>query len=254
MLRERKWEWADFKSTVIGQMKLTYDDHESNTAYYILVAVEPGAFYHVCEIEKGTADATEYENSYQAEANQPLISFTQKGKMNVLSSSRPLGTETSFTTCGDDLVTPAIGEGDRLEWDFSNNTNDITAPSGFKRKRIEVGFLDPIYLKEGTIYFHNKLKGSYGEVSIVCPTGGYYYDNAGNLTQATQDTIVHRYVNRHPMQGTVPMGDELNTEETQENPLPVGYKLRVEITVPDTDSTSNGVVEFESYRARTVIL
>jgi hypothetical protein len=141
-----------------------------------------------------------------------------------------------------------------MEWDFSNSDDQVTPPTGYKRKRMDLTFIDPIYIKEGTLYFHNAPKGCYGDCYVICPTGGWYYTNAGALVQAAEPTNILHYVNKHPMQGSVPMGDELNTEETQINPILPGYILRIEVTTPDSDVTSNGVVEFESFRGRTVIL
>jgi len=140
-----------------------------------------------------------------------------------------------------------------LEWDFSNSTDDITPPTGFKRKRIEWSFIDSVWLKEGTLFFHNASKGSYVDVKVVCPAGNYYYKNDGTPTYAEVDTVVSHYVNHYFFQGTCPMGDELNTE-TCSNEIPANYKFRIEVTVPDTDSTSNGYINFEMYRVRTEIL
>ena len=141
-----------------------------------------------------------------------------------------------------------------MVWDFSNSDDDVTAPSGFTRKRFDLQFIDGVWLKEGSVYYFNKLQGSYISFFVVCPIGEYYYTNDGTLKQATEDTIVHKYVAAHYMQGDVPMGDELNTEAATMDPLPTNYYMRVEVTVPDTDTTSNGFAEIEMYRARSVIL
>jgi hypothetical protein len=245
-----KKSWEQIKSTLgVNHNALQYE--EDNDTYRIYLA--NGPFILSCDIDKMTELETkaEFETFYKQDANKPLFSFTQEGKPNVIASSRPYGTETYFTTCGDDTD---IGNGKRMEWDFSNSDDEVTAPTGFKRKRMDLTFIDPIYIKEGSLYYHNAPKGCYGDCYVVCPIGGWFYTNAGALAQASEPTIIFHYVNKHPIQGSVPMGDELNTEETQINPIFPGYILRIEITTPDTDTLSNGVVEFESFRARTVTL
>ncbi|MHA1304499.1 MAG: hypothetical protein ACTSPI_12450, partial [Candidatus Heimdallarchaeaceae archaeon] len=129
----------------------------------------------------------------------------------------------------------------------------IQAPQGYKRKRIEFKFLDPIYIKEGAVYFHNSLKGSYLSLHVVCPAGAYYIDNNGAPHQATEDVIISTYVNYHFFQGTCAMGDELNTESCSVE-IPNYYKYWLEVTVPEVDAESNGYVSIELYRKRTRIL
>lgn len=179
-----------------------------------------------------------------------------------------------FTCRGDS--TTGIGDGKKLFWDFSNSddivTDSITTaiPANHKRKRIEFGFSDKIYIKEGTIYFHGAPKGQYLDLWVICKAGGYYDDPNGeipgsllgldpdkNYTQASVDTPVTHYVNNQYMQGTCPMGDELNTEGASEAGLPkqqFGYVLWLEVTTPNSDSESNGYTSVELYRDRTTLL
>jgi hypothetical protein len=245
--------WTDFKALATEKGLQTLMQYVTKGNDYKIFFID-GQVQFICFVDNSTvnADRTDFETNYKPNANKPLSSYSQEGKPNVIASSRPNNTETYFTTCGDGVAT--IGDGKRMEWDFSNSDDEVTAPSGFKRKRMDLTFIDSIYVKEGTVYFHNAPKGCYGDFYIVCPTGGWYYTNAGALIQAAEPTIIYHYVNKHPMQGSVPMGDELNTEETQVDPILPGYILRIEVTTPDSDVTSNGVVEFESFRGRTVIL
>jgi len=180
----------------------------------------------------------------------PTQPIDSEGKPYVRAESRPICCTTYFTTCGDN---GAIGNGKRFAWDFSNSDDDITPPTGYKRKRIEFHFIDIFYMKEGTVYYHNKLKGSYFDQYVVCPAGYYYYKNDGTPALAAEDTIISHYVIKHPMQGSVPMGDELNSESCSSG-IPSYYKFWIDVTVPDTDILSNGIIEVEAYRDRTVIL
>lgn len=196
------------------------------------------------------------------------------GRMVVRSDSRPRGYTTSFTSRGD--AVNGIGDGKIIVWDFGNSDDLIVdaittpIPTGYKRKRIELGFSDKVYIKEGTIYFFGCPKGCYLDFYVICKTGGYYWDPNGiipgsalglspdgNYTQATANIPVIHYVNHHYVQGDCPMGDELNTEGASEAGLPQqqqGYVLWIEITTPVADVDSNGSIEIEIYRNRTLLL
>jgi len=174
------------------------------------------------------------------------------GKPSIRSESRPDGTSSYFTTRGDSAS--GIGDGTRLEWDFSNADNDVSAPSGFKKKQIEAQFADNIWVKEGTVYFYNTPKGATIDFFVVCPAGQYYYDRNGTPQLASEDVVLSHYVVAHPMQDSAPMGDELNTEAATIDAVPPTYKFRIEVTTPDTDTQSNGYAELEVYRERSVLL
>ncbi len=255
--------WTEFKNMVEKKkLKIQYEELDN---LYKLFASEDGITY-TAQIFKNIdwlteapdwdweSDKTDFETNYKPNANEPIKLKSPDGKEKLLSLSRPENTTTFFTTSGDDTTNNLIGEGKRIEWDFSNTDDEVTAPTGYKRKRIEFKFIDPVWIKEGTVYFYNAKKGSYIDFFVVCPAGEYYYDNSGSLKQATEDTKITHWVVKHPMQDSVPMGDELNTEAATENAVPTNYKFWVEVTVPDSDTDSNGVVELEMYRERTVVL
>jgi len=177
------------------------------------------------------------------------------GRPIVMSNSRPVGYQTIFTMAGD--TASGIGDGKEIVWDFSNDDDLMAsgiAPAGYKGKCLKINFLDPVYVKEGTIYFHGAKKGSYMNFNIICPNGQYYLNRDGTPAQANGDVTVVRYVNKHHFYGDCPMGDELNTESATENAIPENYKLCVEVFVPDTDNDSYGYGELELYRSRTVLL
>lgn len=175
----------------------------------------------------------------------------EEGKMFVRAESRPLDCTTVFTNRGDSAT--VIGAGKTIYWDFSNSDDIVTPPTGFKRKRIVFQFLDPVYIKDGALYFFNTLKGSYVDVWLVCPTGGYYQKNDGSVAQASVDTPIAHFLINQFMQGDCPMSDEFNSE-TRSLAIPTYMQFWAEITVPDTDSTSNGYMCLELFRLRTVVL
>jgi len=177
------------------------------------------------------------------------------GRPIVMANSRPIGYQTMFTMVGD--TASGIGDGKEILWDFSNDYDLMAsgvAPAGYKGKSICIEFLDGVYVKEGTLYFHSAKKGSYVNFDIVCPDGQYYYDRDLNPVQADGDVVVVRYVNRHYFYGDCPMGDELNTESATDNAIPANYHLCVSIFVPESDTDSYGYGELELYRERTILL
>ena len=253
--------WSEFKATVSAKNLAV--QYEQKKYFYHVFASENGHVYHTDVYIEATpapvgSDQEDFEDNYEAASNKALHPSSPDFKTKVVASSLPLNTVTWFTTCGDNVTVGSeeIGSIDnRIAWDFSNTDNDVVSPpTGFYQKSIEFEFLDDLYIKEGTIYFHDALKGSYVDLYVVCKDTKYYLNNAGTPTQASGDTKVYHYVTAHPMTGSVPMGDELNTEQAMENPVSTDFKFCVVITVPDTDAVSHGVIELECYRSRTMIL
>ena len=181
----------------------------------------------------------------------------EDGKWRVRSDSRPLKPdgkpyETVFSMAGDSET--EIGGGKTIFWDASTDADLVEAPTGYKRKRIILSYLDPIYLKDGAIYYFNALVGSYADLWIVCPAGQYYYDNNYQLKLAQEDTKIRRFLMHHFFAGTNNLGDEMNSEAAAETPIPPNYEIWVEITLPASDNQSYGWGELEMYRERSVIL
>lgn len=187
----------------------------------------------------------------------PPVPQDSEGKMFVRAESRPLDCTTYFTTAGDKTDAPqAIGEGNRLEWDAADEDYvwvEDTA-NGVKRYTVDIQFIDPIWIKEGSVYWSDSMKDCYLDMYIVCPPGGYFI-YLGQVKQNTtgQDLIIEHYVNKHPIQGSWVGGDEMNTE-TCSQAMPTYLKIRMVMTVPIADVTSHGYVELETFRQRTVII
>lgn len=246
--------WSELKN--VSTLKNLPLQYITKGNFYKVWMQEEGIIYmHDIYIESPTpagSDQEDFEQNYQSNANKPLNPRDEYGKQFIRAESRPLDMSTYFTCAGDSGSN--IGDGKLLCWDFSNSDDDIT-PSGvtYKRKRLEFSFLDTVRVKEGGIYFQDKLFGSYIDLYIICPNGQYYIDNNEVPQLATEDTSVNHFVNKHMMTGTVNLGDELNTEAASAE-IPSTYKFWIEITVPDTDSTSKGHVSLELYRNRTEIL
>jgi len=246
--------WQQLKDLVDRyQFVIRYEDNPDD--YFISAIDVISQREYFCQIlkESGSSDLAQWEGNYKAKADIPIKPLTEDGKEMVMSVSRPIGYNTFFTCAGD--TQDEIGAGQEISWDFSNSENDIATPSGsgLKRKKIEFSFIDNVYLKEGSIYWQNAKKGSYIDIQVVCPAGYYYLKNDGTLTQAQQDTIIHKFANHHLFFGDCPMGDELNTEACSAE-IPNYMKYQVIVTVPDSDTNSNGHISVELYRKRAVIL
>jgi hypothetical protein len=191
------------------------------------------------------------------------------GRPIVRADTRPLDTSTYFTMAGD--TASGIGDGTPLRWDFSNDDNTTggayyVTPDGYKTKHIELTFIDPIYLKDGALYFFDAPWGAYCDMQVVVPAGNYYPNEHGAIpasalglpgtdmySYAAVDTVFVSYVNKHHIYGSCPMGDELNAEGAAINAVPVGWKLVGHITTVSGDNTSKGFASFECYRHRTVL-
>jgi len=176
------------------------------------------------------------------------------GRPIVRSDSRPLGTNTYFTCMGDET---GIGDGKEMYWDFSNNDDEVIPVehgSGWRSKELPVRFNDPVFIKEGTIYFFGAQKRSHIHFDVVCPAGQFYLDRQGNPQYASEDVVILKYVVSHFFAGDCPMGDELNTEGCQESALPPNYIIKMRVEVPSTDNSSYGWGSMELYRARTCLL
>lgn len=252
MLEKSPKTWTLLKQDVnIHKHHLRYEENIDD--FYIWVEDGNREYYTTILKDEQNADYLEFINTYKPIADRPHRPVSDDGKEIVRAESRPLG-HTALFTCKADSES-GIGDGKLIAWDFSNEDDLIDVPSGsnYKRKRIEFGFIDDVYLKDGAFYYHNTKKGSYGDFYIVCPAGQYYIKNDGTPALATEDTVVVHYVNSQFMYGSVPMGDELNTECCSDK-IPNNYIVRLEITVPDDDNESFGWVSLELFRKRTVIL
>lgn len=239
-------DYIDFKTNIISNgFPLNFVNIKEG---YQLFSVDRTILWTTNVISE--EDRLDFETYYKSKCNKCI--YDANGKKFHRAESRPLNTNTCFTGIGDSESN--IGDGKEFSWDFSNETDEIIAPEGFRRKRIEFKFLDNVWIKEGTIYFYDMPQGSYGDMYIVAPTGTYYYDNNNEIQLAEEDTKITHYVIHHKMEDSVPMGDELNTECCSDE-IPNAYKFWIEITIPDIEgTTARGNFDIELYRQRNIIL
>jgi len=222
---------------------------------YELYAEDGQIMYH-CLITE-TADKTDYTTNYQSKKSVVLNRIDDEGRVFQRAESKPTTMTTYFAGAGD--TESEIGGGTPLVFDFNvDSDDDPDAPSGYRRKRVCVTFIDTVRLKEGTLYWENCPFGSYVDLCLGVPNGGYYLKNDGTLAQNTTGELlaVAKFVKRTPMMGSCPMGDEMNTEAASFD-IPAGTLFGFEVTVPSTVGTTDnchGAIVMELYRERTVIL
>lgn len=204
--------------------------------------------------------------------NEPPI--MSDGRPIVRADTRPLTTQTYFTMSGDSAS--GVGDGKSMRWDFSNDDdlydaadveNGIELSDEYKAKKIDISFNNPVYLKDGTMYFFDAPWGNFCSMYVTVPAGNYYPNDYGSIpasalglsgTQmyayAAKDVFYSSYVCKHYMYGDCPMGDELNAEGAAVDPIPVGWHITGLIVTTSGDNTSKGYGSFEMYRNRTILL
>lgn len=238
--------WSEFKNELIAKgFPLNYKEFRDGYEVFIVDRQILWTTNLTSTIEK-----LDFETYYKSKCNKYVNPLSEDGKEFVRTESRPLLMTTVFVGQGDGT---SIANGKKLLWDFSNTEDLVDAPTGYKRKKLEFRFIDPIYVKEGTLYYFNVLKGSICDMYVVCPAGQYYLSNNSVPRLASIDTSIAHYVVSHPLQGSIPMGDELNTEACSTQIL-ANYKFWIDITVPEADNESNGAISIKIYRLRTEVL
>jgi len=279
--------WEKFRA-LYGSRNIS-PQYTENDSFYFLTAADIPYFYELT-LEKGSEEAQGFEEYKESDFNQEVTCRDKNKKQIVKGDSRPPTCLTQFMNGYDDCATwysymgqptpqpvpintPIIGMGKLWEWDFSNAVDDSltdlfhnAVPSGRKAKIIKGGtsgaFIENVWIKEGCIYFHNAPKVVRASMGVMCPPNAPYKSNYAikyNLPpDRTNETgnwlTVFQYVGRHGIQGSAPMGDELNTEACLECPIPPFYDMWFYIETNDTDNESNGYVELEGYREKSVIL
>jgi hypothetical protein len=274
----------DFVNHKVNSSTLTYDIHQSSITialdYIDVVYIDSNNFE--CDVwfkvelsndENTTLSGVIYNHS--GIALEPIAAPTMAdGRPLVRADTRPLDHQTYFTMAGDSISN--IGDGNMLRWDFSNDEdlydpnlveNGPTLASGIKAKRLDISFHDPIYTKDGSIYFFDAPWGCYCEMYITVPAGGYYPNPEGSIpasalglsgdtmyAYATKDVFYGSFLQKHYMYSSCPMGDELNSEGCQVDATPAGWYITGLIFTAEDDNTSKGYASLEMYRFRSVLL
>jgi hypothetical protein len=243
--------WSELKTVVLT--KTLFMQYMDKGSIYDVWAAENGVVYR-CKVQKddpATEDQTDFENNYKASCNQAVTPRSPDGKPYGRTESRPLDCTTVFTGRADSDNN--IGDGRLFMWRFDNDDDLIEQNSNYKRKRLEFKFLDPIYLKEGTLFYRDAPMGAYMDVYIVCPAGGYYYSNDGSPRLAAVDTPIAHYIVHQMMYQTNCYGREFRTEACSSQ-LPSSYKFWIDVTTTPDDVQSMGYVTLVLYRTRSAVL
>lgn len=226
-------------------------------------------------VNNGTSDLSPADAVRFVSLYKHINPLAPDGKEIIRADTRPIGTQTYFTCAGDTKNT--IGGGDILDWDFSGyekeyNSDSLengpTVASGYRAKRLDVSFIDPVYLKDGALYFTDAPFGSNISMYITVPSGNYYPNASGTYpasalglsgdqmyAYATNDVLYAGYVMKHHMVGDCPMGDELNAEGAQIEAVPIDWYVTGIVMAPeDTCEYFKGFGSLELYRSHTIVL
>lgn len=192
------------------------------------------------------------------------------GRWIVRVDSRRQNWDTIFQGAGDNLETQTVGAGTPFLYDFSATQSDprwVTegVPEGYKQQSLKWNFFDPVYVKEGSLYFFDMPKGSYIDF-YVAVTQGYPYRKKGvnenydvegeNMVCTVPYLRFAHWVVHYHVEGNAPHGDELNTESAAEMPAYPFHIFEAVITIPEVMgwNQAHGHFALELYRPRTVVL
>lgn len=220
------------------------------------------------QVNDGLKDLTMSQGVDLIRKIQRATEIDELGRWVVRSDSRKTDWDTVFQGAGDNMMTGQIGGGVPFRFDceadesdprWRSTEDDPTIPEGYVRQRIDWNFSDWVFIKEGTLYFYNIPKGSTCNMWIVAPPNAFFsrkkLDSRLNMIKTTYPSgdvevpFMH-WVVQYPIEGTAPMGDELNTESAAENPAYPGLIFRAEFTVPKTENweQAHGHFSLELYR------
>lgn len=189
------------------------------------------------------------------------------GRWIVRVDSRRENWDTIFTGAGDDLQTMTTAGGVPFLFDFSAPVDDsrwVSNPlTGYRQQSIKWNFFDPVYIKEGTLYYFDMPKGSYVDFYIGVTEGHAYdvkfIDENLNVRRDIRICSVPylrfaQWVSHYHVESSAPMGDELNTESAAEVPIYPFHIFECVVTVPETPGWENahGHWGIELYRPRTL--
>lgn len=247
-------DWAEFKTLLATKnARCQYLSIEQKNLYEVFF-IDGGWrwIYEILITDPASDEQNDFEANFQSKCNLSIDCRDPNGRLESASTSRPTNSIQYFAGASD--TAEQTGNGEPIQWDFSNDTNLIAAPEGFKRKRVELTFNDEVWLKEGKIYWKEVTQGSYIDFYVVCKAGNYYYHSNGTPDYAFSDVIVEHYIAHKLFFGDCACGELLHTETAQALGMPTGYKIWVDITVPDSDVSSFGSGLISMYRMHNNIL
>lgn len=154
----------------------------------------------------------------------------ENGVKKVWASSRPYGTNTYFTGCGDDVASGVIGGGDHLIFKMAS-TDTV--------KSVDLEFTEDVWFKDGFAMMDQLPPlGAYMNLFVVHPTAGIVGCFGRKIWLVGGGEVV------------------LNTDDRAK--LDVGLKLRIEVYnsdgLGDNDPPSSFILtgRIEMFRATTV--
>lgn len=232
---------------------------------HLLSALAQGADKY--QVNDGSRDLSMSEGIDLVRKIQKSTTTDMLGRWVVRSDSRRENWDTVFQGAGDNLSTSELGTGTPFLFDFSANVSDerwvSSPPVGYKQQSIKWNFFKPVYIKEGTLYFFNMPKGSYCDFYVGVPNGYPYVektvDENYDVIRTTKTCSVdylrfQHWVVRYHLEGSVPMGDKLNTETAAEHYTYPFHIFEAVFTVPEITGweQAHGHWSLEIYRPGTI--
>jgi len=149
-------DWQPFKDKVINRNLSPQSNEEviDGIDYYVILA-QDGFLLFQCKIIIGSDEAIDFETNFKNIWNKQLTFADSTGISQVMTSARPVGTTTFFTSIDDN--------GNILEFNFTENDTLITK---------DLTFNEDIWIKDGGINFENAPFGAYFDVFLVHPQVG----------------------------------------------------------------------------------
>lgn len=218
------------------------------------------------QVNDGSKDLTLSEGIELIRKIQRPTEVDELGRWVVRADSRKAGWDTVFQGAGDNMITNEVGGGTPFTFDFSAPVDDLrwhneSAPQGYKRQIIDWQFCDQLYVKEGAVYYYNLPKGTVMNASILSPPGTYIENKSYNPEDLSvvrsygynpgpnYIQFVHWVIN-YQLEGSAPLGNELNTESAAEVPAQPWFVFRNIIDVPEVPGweQAHGHWSLEIYR------
>lgn len=189
-----------------------------------------------------------------------VFQYTKDGKRIYTTSDRPQDHYRYFTTCGDDLANQMRGQGECLEYEVLPG----------QEQSIDIQFIDDVYLKDGSMIYHDAEMGSRLRVEIWVPAGQPYpskgdgnFDfvngnwvpnnsGTGKYWIQNTETKVHRFINHMSLFGMGRQYEKIDTAEP--NFIPKGWIVRLTISnapAEKTDKTIRATITLGLYRKIT---
>jgi len=213
--------WTDFKNEISSRSIIPQWQLDRSGFYSI--CGNDGYIKFLCKLDSddtGNADLIDFENNYKDDWNKQLEFHDNGGMQQFVSSPRPPGMTTYYTSNGDNL---GVGDGNELK--FHLLATDA-------QKQVDLVFNEDVYLKDGFINTENAPFGATFELEVVHPIAGV----VGSFCRAVQ----------------IYQSGLTNFDSEDKAHLPAGMMLRAIVNNASTGAEFRLIGVIEMFRTTTV--